>query len=121
MTLELEPGFAASAAEGPGAGATPWLTIKTIAARISESVRLAMPPRAGMGPCPLIADNTAASSPCLSRGIQATRSPILGAPSTPVWWHLVHCTCTICLPLRSAAGVLLLVGSVQWPPDWLTI
>src|ERR1035437_10893394 len=117
MTLELKPGFAASAAEGPGAGATPWLTIKTIAARVSESVRSAMPPRAGMGPCPLIAEKTAVSSPCLRRGIQAAWSPILGALSTPVWWHLAHCTCTICLPLRSAAGAALLVGSIQRRPD----
>src|SRR5665811_2298742 len=51
-----------------------------MAARISESVRLVASPREGIDPCPLIAERTNTSNPCLTRGIQAVRSPILGAP-----------------------------------------
>ena len=49
-----------------------------------------------MPPCPLIAERTTTSSPCLTRGIQAARSPIFGAPPTPVPWHLMHRAWTIC-------------------------
>src|SRR4051812_12043791 len=62
-----------------------------------------MPPRAGILPCPLMADCTVASSPCFMRGIQASRSPIFGAPVTPAWWHLEHCCLTICSPDRPLA------------------
>ena len=80
-----------------------------------------MPPRAGMPPCPRVAERTRVSSPCFRRGIHAERSPILGAPSTPAAWHLTHCACTICSPLRSAIGADLSIGVAQWPPEWLTM
>src|SRR5262245_52040645 len=74
-----------------------------------------------MPPCPLIAERTVLSSPSLSRGIQASRSPIFGAPLTPLSWHLEHWVVTISSPLRGAAFVRLSTGSVHFPPDWLTM
>ena len=74
-----------------------------------------------MPPWPLIAERTTTSSPCLTRGIQAARSPIFGAPPSPVWWHLTHRASTICSPVRSGAGAVRLIGSTQLPPDWFTM
>ena len=80
-----------------------------------------MPPRGGMPPCPLIAERTSASMPYSMREIQAARSPILGAPSTPVPWHFTHCVRTTCSPLRSIHGADLSIGTAQRPPEWLTM
>ena len=52
-----------------------------------------------------MADATSVSRPCLTRGIQASRSPIFGAPPTPVPWHFTHCASTICSPVRGGVAL----------------
>ena len=74
-----------------------------------------------MPPCPRIADSTRVSIPCFILGAQAARSPIFGAPPSPLAWHFPHCASTICLPLRATAMSFALAGSFHLPPDWFTM
>src|SRR6185503_18588867 len=50
---------------------------------------------------PLSACAVSPDNPCLARLLHAFLSPILGAPFTPVAWHLEHTASTTSLPLRS--------------------
>jgi hypothetical protein len=61
------------------------------------------------------------SIPAEMRFDHAARSPIFGAPPSPVRWQLLQPACTICSPVRpaDAAGcATAAAGSFQFAPAW---
>jgi len=124
--LSAAAGAAAATATAAAAGTLsvlprPALNMYSMARLISTSDRSAMPPRAGMPPCPLSADCVTAANPVLTRFVHAARSPIFGAPPSPVWWHLPQAAATTCSPVRSVPGAAGAGGSFQLAPALLAI